>query len=141
MLSLIVRTVVCVGLLAIGLMVMTVLVRTRPVPARTDVAANAPRIMVMAAGPVDVRRQWDGYGTAEAMSSADVPARVTATVIELPESVLAGATVEAGTLLVRLDDSDFVRQEEIARHAIADIDAQLRRIEIQLRSWTERVRL
>jgi len=132
---------VCAGLLATGLMVMSVLVRTRPVPARTDVAGNAPRIMVMVAGPVDVRRQWDGYGTAEAMDSADVPARVTATVIGIPDRVLAGSSVESGAVLVRLDDSDFARQEEIARHAIADIDAQLRRIGIQQKSWTERVRL
>ncbi|MCP3905805.1 MAG: HlyD family efflux transporter periplasmic adaptor subunit [Planctomycetes bacterium] len=141
MLSAIVRVIVCVGLLAIALIVMTVLVRTKPVPARTDVSARAPRIIVMAAVPVEVRRQWDGYGTAQAMDSADVPARVTATVIEIPGEVLAGASVEAGSLLVRLDNSDFTRQEEIAQHAIADIDAQLRRIEIQQKSWTERVQL
>ena len=42
------------------------------------------------------------------------PARVTATVIEKPAQIVAGAWVETGQLLVRLDESDFLRQDEIA---------------------------
>jgi RND family efflux transporter MFP subunit len=90
---------------------------------------------------VPVRRSFGGYGTARAMDTADVPARVTATVVELPEQVQDGARVEEGQLLVRLDDSEFLRQVEITTNLIADLDAQLQRLAVEKTSWERRVEL
>jgi RND family efflux transporter MFP subunit len=140
-LSTIVRTFVGLAILATAVVVYIVLVATKPQPTRSEVAGNAPRVLVFAAQPVEVRRQWDGYGTARAMDSADVPARVTATVDGLAAEIVAGAWVEKGQLLVQLDDSDFARQVELAANRIADIDAQLARLEIERASWTERKEL
>ncbi|MDY7109546.1 MAG: HlyD family efflux transporter periplasmic adaptor subunit [Planctomycetota bacterium] len=140
-LSIITRVVVCILLLAIGIGIYTGLVRTKPVPARSGRGDAAPQVVVMPAKAVEVRRQWEGFGTAEAMDSADVPARVTATVIEIPTEILPGTWVEEGQLLVRLDDSDFVRQVEITTQSIEDIEAQLARLEIERASWKERIAL
>lgn len=70
-----------------------------------------------------------------------MPARVTATVAEIPGHILEGERVHRGELLAQLDDSDFVRQVEIAEQNIADLNAQLERLEAERESWTERLRL
>jgi multidrug resistance efflux pump len=132
---------VCLVLLGIGSIVLAALVRTRPLPSSSSAAVSAPRVQVMRADPVAVRRRWTGYGTARAMDSADIPARVTATVVLLPPEIQAGAEVNEGDVIARLDDSDFARQVEIAENNIADIDAQLTRLLIEKASWEERVKL
>ncbi len=88
-----------------------------------------------------VQREWIGFGTVEAMDTADVPARVSAIVREIPTAIEAGAAVSQGELIVQLDDSDFARQVEIATQNIADIDAQLERLAIEKKSWEERLAL
>lgn len=140
-LSVIVRVLVCVMVLAIAVGVFTALHRSRPQPARSEQMNAAPRVFVMEAKAVEVRRQFDGFGTAAAMDSADVPARVTATVLEIPPEIVAGRWVERGQLLVRLDDSDFLREDEITTQRIADIDSQLQRLDIEVRSWEKRIEL
>ena len=139
--SWIVRFVLCVMLLGAAGAIYGMLYRTRPQPARSDVANQARRVLVMEAHAVDVRRQWDGFGTARAMDSADVPARVTATVISIPPTVQDGAAVEAGDLLVQLDESDFAREVELSTQRMADVSAQLERLDIEVKSWETRTKL
>lgn len=139
--SIIFRVVLSTALLVIAGGIYMMLVVTAPKPAASDAATQTPRVEVMQARPVPVRRQWEGFGTAAAMDAADVPARVTATVIERPEDIRAGRFVAAGDLLMRLDDTDFVKQVEISTQAISDIDAQLARLTIEEQSWTQRAQL
>jgi RND family efflux transporter MFP subunit len=75
------------------------------------------------------------------MNQGDIPARVTATVIEMPPGIDAGAHVAAGQVIARLDDADFARQVEISTQVIADLESQLNRLAIEETSWTERVKL
>ncbi len=138
--SLATRSSVCVLLLGLGGAIFLALTSTKPAPAvRSEI--RRPKVPVFAAEQVPVRRQWQGFGTAEAMDSADVPARVTATVVEIPQGVLAGRDIEAGQLLVRLDDSDFVREVEIAAQRIAEIDARLDQIEVDRQSLSQQLAL
>jgi HlyD family secretion protein len=140
-LSIIVRTVVGLAALVGAIVVYLLLFESRPIPARTDRGNAAPRVIVMAAEPTEVRQEWEGFGTVRAMDAVNVPARVSATVRGVPDEILAGATVTKGQLLVELDDSDFLRQEEISKHSVDDVDAQLERLEIEVVSWTERTKL
>jgi multidrug efflux pump subunit AcrA (membrane-fusion protein) len=98
-------------------------------------------VAVFPAKQVLVQRQWRGYGTAQTMDSADVPARVTATVAEIPEDVLEGRAVERGQLLVQLDDSDYRHAARIAQENLGQIEARLASLEIDERRLRERVRL
>jgi RND family efflux transporter MFP subunit len=140
-LSITVRAAISLALVIVAAVVFALLVETRPVPERRIDADNAPTVQVFEASQVDVGRQWDVFGSAGAIDSADVPARVTATVEAIPAGIIAGARVERGDLLVELDDSDFAREEEIATQSIADIDAQLAQLEVDRKTWTERVEL
>ncbi len=135
------RGLVVAGILGLAVALSAWLVSTRPRPVVSKASQAAPRVLVMQARPVPVRRQWEGYGTARALDAADVPARVTATVIEKPPDIRPGRSVQRGELLVQLDDSDFLRQVEIATQAIGDMDAQIQRLQIEEKSWLQRSEL
>lgn len=81
-------------------------------------------VIVMEAMGVPIQRRTVGYGTADAMQHADVPARVTSTVVALPATTRAGRTVNKGDLIVSLDATDFqqqvVRSEQALASSIAD---------------------
>ncbi|MHC5024229.1 MAG: HlyD family secretion protein, partial [Planctomycetota bacterium] len=139
--SIVTRSIVCLAVLALAITIFARLFGTRPMPAVSNSDDAAPGVLVMKARPVPVARRWNGFGTARAMDSANVPARVSATVVEVPVNIEPGARVARGDVLARLDDSDFTRQVEIATQSIADIDSQLARLEVELTSWTERTEL
>jgi multidrug efflux pump subunit AcrA (membrane-fusion protein) len=124
--------------LIIGSGVYAILYSNRKETPRSEGDEIAPRVQVIRIERTPVARQWDGYGSARAMESSDVPSRVTATVRSIPETVLEGAFVNQGDLLVQLDDSDFARQAEVTEHSIEDLTAQLARLVIDEQSWIER---
>ncbi len=135
------RILLPVTILAVAFAGYQFLVRTAPQLEVSDTAAAALRITVVKAKKVAVHRQWSGYGTALAVDSADVPARVTATVDRVSDDIVAGAQVHKTQLLVQLDDSDFRRQVEIAEQNLAEIDAQMALIDVQQRQLTARLEL
>ncbi|MHC4773820.1 MAG: efflux RND transporter periplasmic adaptor subunit [Planctomycetota bacterium] len=140
-LSVITQMVVVAVVLAAAITVYTLLVRTRPLPAKTGAPPAPRRVEVMQARAVPVRRQWQGFGTAAARDKADIPAEVTAVVVEIPPRIVVGAEVEQGEVLCRLDDTDFVAQQEISSQRITDIEAQLAQLVFEESSWERRVEL
>ncbi len=122
--------------------------RTRPEPGQVDPESIRPRVAVMELRPMPVERVWTGFGTARAMDAADVPARVTATVLEVAPGLEAGSTVAAGAVLVRLDPTDFAARLQSATQAVRDLQSQVQALAIeearladQLELLGERVRL
>jgi multidrug resistance efflux pump len=140
-LSAVTQTVVVVVVLAAALAVYALLVRTRPLPAKSDEPPAPRRVEVMQARAVPVRRQWQGFGTAAARDKADIPAEVTAVVVEIPPHIVVGAEVDAGEVMCRLDDTDFVAQQQISSRRIEDIEAQLAQLVFEESSWKRRVEL
>jgi multidrug efflux pump subunit AcrA (membrane-fusion protein) len=141
LLSVLVRVAVCAGLLLGSMAIFIWLTATRPILSGGSERDAGQRVLVFEPRTVPVRRQWSGFGTATALESSAVPARVSSTVAERPPGIRAGVTVRAGDLLVQLDDSDFRRQAESSAGAIAELDAQLARLEVEAAAWTQRVRL
>jgi RND family efflux transporter MFP subunit len=140
-LSAVTQTVVVLVVLAAAGAVYGLLVRTRPLPSKSDDPPAPRRVEVMQARAVPVRRQWQGFGTAAARDKADIPAEVTAVVVEIPPRIVVGAEVEKGEILCRLDDTDFVAQQEISAQRITDIESQLAQLVFEESSWTRRVDL
>lgn len=124
---------------AVGLFLM--MKASKPTVQEVDPAATRQTVIVFEAQRVPVQRQWRGYGTAEAQSTADVPARVTATVVSIPPDVLPGAHVTKGQLLVQLDDADFERQLDITQQRIAELDASLAQLDVEAKRIAERLAL
>lgn len=128
-------------IVAVGGAIFGTLYVSRPGP--PPLKSNEPlaRVLVMEAAFVPVQRQWTGFGTAEPMDSADVPAQVSAVVVEVPDGVLPGATVSLDDLLARLDPTDFDQQIDVLAERITGLDAQLEQTDIEEKSWKERLEL
>lgn len=135
------RVIVCLAILALSAVIFTVLLITKPAPERRGENQESHPVFVLRAALTEVRRQYEGFGTAQAMDSADVPARVTSTVIALPEDILPGNKVVKGQILARLDESDYRRKVEIASNLLQELDAQITQLEIEAQGWVERVDL
>lgn len=139
--SIITRAIVSIVLLVLAIGVFRMLAGSRPEVPSVPHSEIAPQVLVMELRPIAVQRHWRGFGTTRAMDSANIPAQVGAIVEERPQEIQPGAHVKQGQMLVKLDDSDFVRQVEISTQAIADIDAQLAQLEVERDSWQQRVDL
>lgn len=135
------RAVTSVGLIAIALVIFTILARSKTVLPTVDPAQLAKRVNVFTAKRIDVRRQWIGYGTAEAIDSANIPARVTATVQEVPPDILEGAFVHRDQVIARLDDSDFANQLNSAEQGIAGVDAMIEELSRQEAALNKRLKV
>ncbi len=127
----IVRGFVALAMLGGSIAILIVLASTRPLPGSLEQRHAVQRIAVFHTKRLNLARQWIGYGTVRALDSADVPARVGATVIEIAPQAKAGSTVGAGQFLVQLDDLDFRRAVEGAVQQIAAIDSQLASIALE----------
>ncbi|MEO0963556.1 MAG: HlyD family efflux transporter periplasmic adaptor subunit [Planctomycetota bacterium] len=125
------RVVLVVVILLAGAGVFGLLVATGESTPRNPPGADARRVVAFELEPSTVRRPWRGYGTAEAIDSADVPARVTATVASIPAEVREGRRVAAGETLVRLDAGDFERALASAGSQLDDLRAQLDRLDVE----------
>jgi multidrug efflux pump subunit AcrA (membrane-fusion protein) len=135
------RGIVSLALVGAGIGVVGALVATKPDAGRNATKAPPPRVAVLEVAPIEIEAFVRGYGTARALESADVPARVGAVVARLGENYAVGQTVAKDEVLVELDASDFHQQVEIAREAIRAIEAQVAVIETQARAARETAQL
>ena len=124
-----IRAAIAVALLLVGLVIFKFLASTKAVVPVVDPDQIHQRVNCFTAQPVPIGRQWVGYGTAEAIDSANIPARVTATVMKVLPIAREGNAVELGQVLVELDDSDFVNQLKIAQQNLAGVEAQLKELD------------
>jgi RND family efflux transporter MFP subunit len=141
LLSVITQVTVSVVLLAMAGGVAAMLWHTRPEPAKIDEPPRLRRVEVMRALAVPVRRQWQGFGTARARDEADIPAEVTAVVIDIPPQIVEGAQIARGDAVALLDDTDFVIQQQISAQRIEELAAQLGQLDLEEASWKRRVEL
>ena len=139
--SVITQVTVSVVLLAMAGGIAAMLWHTRPQPAKIGEPPRLRRVEVMKALAVPVRRQWQGFGTARARDEADVPAEVTAVVIDIPPQIVEGAEIAKDDVVALLDDTDFVIQQQIATQRIEELAAQLEQLVLEEASWKRRVEL
>jgi len=99
------------------------------------------RVMVMEARQVVLARQWAGYGTTQAKNPTDVPTRVGTTVVEIPDDIEVGRTVEAGQVLAILDATDFESEAATIAAQLEEIEAALAQIAIDASRLEERLAL
>lgn len=128
------RSIVCVVLLAAGGGAIAALVASKPEAARNPQAAAPQRVSVLEVRPLEIERFVRGYGTARALDSADVPARVGAVVESISPKFAPGSRVAKGDTLITLDRSDFLEQVTMAEQAIRALDSQAALLDAQERA-------
>lgn len=129
--SILFRVGVIVVVLAIAAGLVMVLMATKEQPAHSDEALAPVSVRTMQATLQSVDRTWDGYGTARSMNDANVVAEVGGRVIERPNSIEPGKKVEVGTVLLRLDSSDYTNALNAANQAASAIEAQLNGLTVE----------
>ncbi|TVQ53701.1 MAG: efflux RND transporter periplasmic adaptor subunit [Phycisphaerales bacterium] len=139
--SVLTRLIVSAAILAASIGIAIVLIETRQEPARTERDVIRPQVRVIETRPVEVHRQWDGFGTAFARHAANVAAEVPGVVIERPESIVTGRIVREGEVIVRLDPIDYEEEVAMTRQRIRELEAQLDLLDVELRTWLMRLEL
>ncbi|MBX3355755.1 MAG: HlyD family efflux transporter periplasmic adaptor subunit [Phycisphaeraceae bacterium] len=129
------------GVLLVGGAISAMLVATRSRPEQKGLDAIVPRAVVIHLDAIEVQPSFQGFGVAAAFTRADVPSRISSTVLHVPDSILAGAPVSAGQVLVELDPQDALRQLESATQQIAMLDAQLLQLATEEASLVKQVAL
>lgn len=134
--------------LAIGLAVLvgagavtTLLIVNRPHPKMAPVSTRALTVRTLPTIEAPVARVWRGYGAARAMDAADVAAQVADVVTHRPPLIEAGRWVNAGDLLVQIDDAEFRDRLTEAEEAIAALQSQQESLEIEGASLARSVEL
>lgn len=135
------RFVVCAAILGFGFLAAYILIRTRPMPITSNQGDIGPRVRVLELEAKPIAERWTAYGTVLAVDSADVPARVLAIVDTIPEKIRDGAPVEAGDVLVILDAMDYQEQLTMSHQRLAQVDAQIDRLEIEAKLARDRLNL
>ncbi len=110
---------------AVGGVIFVTLAATRPVPRKRPVRDTRPVVEVMTAEPTTHRAVVTGYGTVRPAENLTVVAEVDGQIVEKGPGVKAGALLEQGTLLFRIDD--------------ARLRAEIRRLEAQLATTDARL--
>lgn len=139
--ALTVRIVVGVLLLAAAGGLFAYLVKTKPKVEKSSLQAQVVRVQVIRTQPIEVARQWRGYGTTMAKDSADVPARVNATVTRIPDAVEVGKVVSAGDTIAELDPTDFQNAFDAAEKRIAQAQAQADQLAAEQSRLEERLKV
>ncbi len=127
--------------LALAIGVTAVLVTTKPSPKLAPTGERALTVRIITATEMPVARAWRGYGTARALNSANVASQVSGQVVERPATIDAGASVEAGDLLVRIDAAEFQERLVAANELIRALEAQLESLDVERLSLEDNVRL
>lgn len=128
--SLLFRSATVVVLLGGATAIAIWLTMTSPIPSTSERPEDLRRVEVVEVVPRPLGRTWNGYGLAEAMNSADIPAEVPSIVIDVPETVRTGRRIMAGELIAVLDAEDFQRQYEIAERTLSEISTNLEQLDI-----------
>ncbi len=117
----IVSLVLAVLLLGMGIVSASILIALAKEPPRREIEFLPPLVETMVVTPQDVQEWIPAYGSVRAIRRTNVAAEVSATVVERPETIRAGADVTEGQILLRLDDREYRRLYE---RAVARAEAQ-----------------
>ncbi|MGJ8636774.1 MAG: efflux RND transporter periplasmic adaptor subunit [Phycisphaerales bacterium] len=129
--SFVFRAAVIFGVLAIAIGIVVVLTVTAEKSAHSDEELPPMSVRVIEAQPQFIDRTWNGYGTTRSMNDANVVAEVGGRVIERPVSIEPGKEIDAGTVLLRLDTSDYTNALNAANQAASAIEAQLNGLTVE----------
>jgi len=124
---------ILIGVLPIagGMVIAGWLIATRPAARRSGVEVLPPLVQTVTVTPVDVLEIFEGYGSARANRAVSLSAEVNGQIVALGEGIDDGAPVEAGQVLVQIDDREYRRRFEQNEGLVADARAQLDRLSVE----------
>lgn len=136
--SVITQVIVGLALMVVATILVVILYKTGPKPPKSSDSTPLRRVEVMRAVEVPVQRQFNGFGTAAAMDSAEISAEVSALVTEIPNRIVEGAEVAKDEILAVLEKGDFLNQVQIFTQRISEVDALIQQLLVQEKSLIKR---
>lgn len=139
----ILHSLVSLGILGVAVFILFGLFANKPTANRWG-DRPAPRVAVeiapLEATSFDV---WvDSYGTAESKTSTALVAEINGRVMEVSENIRAGGSFKAGDVLVKIDDSNYRIEVDVATSAAADAELkylqEVAQAEFAAQEWNER---
>lgn len=129
--QLIISLILIAALLGIGGGLTALLIRTAPQPPTSDTERPALLVRGLELSPQTVVEPIVGYGTARADRYAWIAAQVSGEVVELNPNLRVGASVDAGELLLRIDDREYQHRLARAHSLLAADQAELQRLVVE----------
>jgi multidrug resistance efflux pump len=140
-LSLVLRVLLGVVILAAGLGLVVYMATTRPTPELKPEVFAPMLVRGMVLEPQQLERSWSGYGTARAMSVARVSPQVSALVITRADWLEPGARIQPGQTLFELERVDFELAATSAQDTINALKAQLAGLAVEEQRLARQVTL
>lgn len=134
------RIVVCAAVITAGFVGMQTLAGMKQPPAEVDREERSLKVQVREVFPEDVPVFISGYGEVGVVNEVSISAEVAGRLVEVHPDAVAGAQVEIGDVLFRIDDRDYRAATDEASAAVRQLEHTILRLEKQWSSDRERLK-
>ena len=141
LISFITRALVSVVCIVLAFAIFALLVQSKPSLDIDTGVQSLPGVVVMEAVQIPIARRTVGYGTADALQHADVPAQISSTVVLVPPTTRVGQSVRKGQLLVELDNVDYMQEVIRAELSLASAKSEQAILDVEREAAEERAAL
>ncbi len=114
-----------------GYGIFSYLVKHPPAAAKTASIILPPLVEVQTLAAEDLKDTVVGYGSARSDRRITIAAEVGGLIVHVPDHIKDGARAKKGETLVQIDDRQYKRRLDRAESDLADIEAQLSRLDIE----------
>lgn len=119
------RPLLMIGILAVGVGVATILVKTAPKPQKKIQQDVAPLVQVTPIEAADYRAKWVSGASVNANASVNLVAQVTGQVTHIHPKALPGEFAKKGTVLAQIDRRNYQLQVKQKQAALTQAKANL----------------
>ncbi|MEQ8316017.1 MAG: efflux RND transporter periplasmic adaptor subunit [Phycisphaerales bacterium] len=118
-----------------------ILKATRAEPTLSEDAGLPPLVRTVEVRRVETARPWTGYGTVRSMTAAQVAVQVAGRIVDRPDGIEAGLSVEAGDLILEIDPRDFRQRVTALEGTVTALEAQIDQLGVEAASLDEQITL
>jgi multidrug resistance efflux pump len=126
--SLLVRIVVIVAVLAVGVLTMSTMILLKEEPAEAHKVERSLAVETITVAPEDVPVTVSGLGEVRALNVVSISAEIPGKVIEIHPKLELGEMVPAGELLFRIDPRDYEAARVQAAAEVAQLEKTVERL-------------
>jgi len=126
------KALVPLSILAVGVLIVGIVVATRPSVEASPARVNAPLVSVIEVQPRDLRFSVHTQGTVVPRTESDLIPQVSGEVIWVSPRLVSGGFFEAADPLLRIDPADHRVELEAARAVVARTKSEFARAETEI---------
>lgn len=125
----------------VGGSILALMASSKAPPARSNLGESFLKVRTLEVSQREVARVWEGFGTARAMSAANVRAEVGGLVIERSDEIEAGSAISEGDTIIKIEPMDYQQRVTASEKRVDALQAQLSGLEIEEQRLREQEKL